>query len=1041
MKQKIRLRTVLLLLVFAAVAPGMAVVIYSTVTLERDELVRAREHLQSVTKLAAATQEQWVDGVRQILTTVASGPSVRRDDLRALCGEFLRNVKASSPTYTNIGILDLQGHIQCEALDSGGAADLSSRRYFRDVTRTKQFSVGDFVISHRSGYKALSFGMPVFDYSGKLSGVAFAGVNLAYPSQQLEALSLPRQLHITVSDAAGNLLAANDGDRSSIGNPVADPVLRAAMLKRATTSMDSRIAGEEWLHELQSVSASGHAGLVVAVSVRKADALAIARSYFRQQLFIMLAASLTGFLFALFLAQRTLGRPVARLLARMREVERGDGSVPMVSEATPASPGNSEFAELDAVFDNMLSKLRVNQMQLIKAQQITRVGFYQLELPTGLYTASPIVYDILGLDPAIGPITVAHYQSMLHPDDRVLVNEHRDRLFKGGQPLRLQYRVVRQDGEVRWIDGFGFVEKDKHGTPLSYSGAIQDITERVTSEQDARNTEKRFQLLFENSLDGVLQTAPDGTILAANAAACDIFGMTEEQLRQRGREGIVLASDSRLGPLLRQRADTGRARGQLTMVRADGSHFEAELTSSMYADTRGHLISSIVMRDITDRIKSEQHIHRLAFFDALTDLPNRRLLMDRLGLLLAAAQRSGHIGAVLFIDLDHFKNVNDARGHAIGDALLQQVARRLASMMRTEDTVARMGGDEFVVLLPDLATEFTAAAQAAMTVADKLRHALTQPFSIDGQQYVSGGSIGVTLLPKAGQTADDLLREADTAMYRAKHAGRNRIAFFENAMQSEVEVRLGLENDLAQAIGSMQLEMFLQPQFDCDGAPIGGELLMRWTHPERGAVSPDVFIPVAKASGLILVLGDWVVREGCLALLRLQQAGKPIPISINVSPTQFRQADFVQRVRTILTETGAPASQLIFEVTEGLLIDNLDETILRMRELVAMGIRFSIDDFGTGYSSLAYLRQLPLYELKIDRSFVMDTPTDAGSTAIVQSILAMAGHLGLHVVAEGVETVEQAEFLRDAGCGALQGYLFAKPMRIDAWLQRELQTL
>jgi EAL domain-containing protein (putative c-di-GMP-specific phosphodiesterase class I) len=299
----------------------------------------------------------------------------------------------------------------------------------------------------------------------------------------------------------------------------------------------------------------------------------------------------------------------------------------------------------------------------------------------------------------------------------------------------------------------------------------------------------------------------------------------------------------------------------------------------------------------------------------------------------------------------------------------------------------------------------------------------------------------VTLLPKDGQTADDLLREADTAMYRAKHAGRNRIAFFEAEMQLEVEGRLGLENDLAQAIGTAQLSMLMQPQFNCDGKPIGAEMLMRWMHPVRGAISPAAFIPVAEASGLILELGDWVVRQGCDALLRLQQADQLVPISINVSPSQFRQRDFVERVRGILAESGAPASQLIFEVTEGLLIDNLDETILRMHELAAMGIRFSIDDFGTGYSSLAYLRKLPLYELKIDRSFVMDTPADAGSTAIVQSILAMAAHLHLHVVAEGVETTEQADFLRAAGCAAMQGYLFARPMQLDAWLQRELQTL
>ena len=1037
MKQKIRLRIVLLMLVIVAVAPTIAAIIYSTITLQRDELSRARGELLSVTKLAAASQEQWIDGVRQILTTVASGPSVRRSDLRPLCTEFLRNVKSVAKSYSNIGVVDLKGQLQCEAVESDHSVDRSSRRYFRDAIALQKFSIGELVISYSSHNKALGFGMPVFDYAGTLSGVAFAGIDLANASFKLEALSLPNQLRIIVSDMNGTLLATNRPSNELVGTLVNDPVLRAAMISHAASSVDSQMGGEVWLHSIKAIDVSGNAGLIVAVSVREVDALATARSHFRSQLLIMLVASFVGFLSALLLAQQTLGQPIARLLARMREVERRGGTEP---NALVPVRGNAEFAEIDAVFSSMLAKLHTNQMQLIKAQQITRVGFYELDLAAGLYTASPIVHDILGLDLDIGSVTIAQYQALLHPDDRALVNEHRQRLFDGGQPLRLKYRIVRPDGEIRWIDGFGFVEKDQYGKPLAYSGAIQDITERMISEEGARDTEKRFQLLFENSLDGVLQTAPDGTILSANAAACEIFGWTEEQLRQRGRDGVVLKSDPRLARMLEERSRTGKARGQLSMIRADGTIFEAELTSSAYADERGNVFTSLVMRDITDRIKTEQHIHRLAFFDALTELPNRRLLMDRLGILLAAAQRSGQIGAVLFIDLDHFKNVNDARGHAVGDALLQQVAHRLAALMRAEDTVARMGGDEFVVLLPDLATDFTNAAQSAMKVAEKLRHALTQPFVINGQQYVSGGSIGVTLLPKELQTSDDLLREADTAMYRAKQGGRNRIAFFEAKMQFDVEDRLGMENDLAQAIGTSQLSMVMQPQFDCDGKPIGAELLMRWMHPQRGAVSPAVFIPVAEASGLILELGDWIVRQGCEALLRLQQAGQLVPISVNVSPSQFRQSDFVERIRGILAETGAPASQLIFEVTEGLLIDNLDETILRMHQLVTMGIRFSIDDFGTGYSSLAYLRQLPLYELKIDRSFVMDIPTDAGSTAIVQSILAMAAHLDLHVVAEGVETDAQMNFLRDAGCTALQGYLLARPLQIDAWLHRVMQS-
>jgi EAL domain-containing protein (putative c-di-GMP-specific phosphodiesterase class I) len=348
--------------------------------------------------------------------------------------------------------------------------------------------------------------------------------------------------------------------------------------------------------------------------------------------------------------------------------------------------------------------------------------------------------------------------------------------------------------------------------------------------------------------------------------------------------------------------------------------------------------------------------------------------------------------------------------------------------------VARLGGDEFVILTTHLTADHDAGGRAAMAVASKVREALEQPFMIHGEPYSTSASIGVTLLPKPGQSADDLLREADTAMYRAKAAGRNRIAFFEAAMQSEVEERLALEHDLALAITQDQLALHLQPQVDRTGHAVGAELLLRWAHPVRGQVPPSTFIPVAEDSPLMLRLGHWVMDQAFRTQVALQAAGHTLPLSINVSPRQFRQSGFVRHVSDLLASTGANPARLVFEVTEGLLIENLDRTIARMNEIAALGIRFSIDDFGTGYSSLAYLKRLPLYEIKIDKSFIDDTPTDPNDTAIVQMILSMARHMGLKVVAEGVETREQADFLLAHGCDALQGYLFAKPAPVSDWL-------
>jgi diguanylate cyclase (GGDEF)-like protein len=425
---------------------------------------------------------------------------------------------------------------------------------------------------------------------------------------------------------------------------------------------------------------------------------------------------------------------------------------------------------------------------------------------------------------------------------------------------------------------------------------------------------------------------------------------------------------------------------------------------------------------------------QLAFYDPLTGLPNRRLLLDRLAALLASSERQQVFSAVMFIDLDRFKTINDARGHATGDHLLRLVAQRLSDLVRKSDTVARIGGDEFVVLLGHLAPDLAAAGNAAQAVAEKIRAALAQEFEIAGQDYASSASIGVTLLPKFGVNADDLLREADTAMYRAKGGGRNGIAFFEAAMQAEVERRLTLERELAQAIEQERLHMVFQPQFDCHGRLHGAELLMRWERDDGSAVSPAIFIPLAEDAGLIVPLGMWALRQACLAQQRMAAMGLALPLSVNVSPQQFRQPDFVQQVRGVLQDHGVAPALLILEVTEGLFVEKLEETVARMAELSGMGVRFSIDDFGTGYSSLAYLKRMPLYELKIDRSFIMDMPDDANDVVIVQTILAMARQMGLRVVAEGVETQAQADFLAAHGCHALQGYLLGRPAPLPALL-------
>ncbi|MFN4005355.1 MAG: putative bifunctional diguanylate cyclase/phosphodiesterase [Hylemonella sp.] len=433
-------------------------------------------------------------------------------------------------------------------------------------------------------------------------------------------------------------------------------------------------------------------------------------------------------------------------------------------------------------------------------------------------------------------------------------------------------------------------------------------------------------------------------------------------------------------------------------------------------------------------LRTTRALNRLAHYDELTGLPNRRLLTDRLAHTLAAARQAPLGGVLLCLDLDRFKNINDGRGPAVGDALLVAVAQRLIRLVHSQDTLARLGGDEFAVLATHAAGDAETEARAAMSLATRLRNAFDEPFDVEGERYAISASIGVVLLERPPQTADEMLRNADTAMHRAKAAGRNRIAFFETAMQQEVEERLALERALAQAIGRGELALHAQSQLDASGTVVGLELLLRWQHPQWGSIPPARFIPIAEESHLIVQLGEWVLEQACRIQRQLREAGHALPLAINVSPRQFHQSDFVERVQAVLQRTGAHGRGLVFEVTEGMLVSNLERTAAHMGALAALGIRFSVDDFGTGYSSLAYLKRLPLHELKIDRSFIHDAPHSANDAAIVTMILSMARHLGLKVVAEGVETPEQADFLVAHGCDAMQGFLYAHPEPLDAWL-------
>jgi diguanylate cyclase (GGDEF)-like protein len=467
------------------------------------------------------------------------------------------------------------------------------------------------------------------------------------------------------------------------------------------------------------------------------------------------------------------------------------------------------------------------------------------------------------------------------------------------------------------------------------------------------------------------------------------------------------------------------------------SWFEISLTKKLDStDCESRFI--VLSRNITQRKSSEEEINKLAFYDPLTELPNRRLMLDRLRQALAISARSGRMGAVLFLDLDNFKTLNDTQGHDMGDLLLQQVGKRLTQCIRQGDTVARLGGDEFVVMIEDLSENYEMAAAQAESIGGKLLTSICQPYRLAGLDYLITPSIGVTLYTDQHQSTDELLKQADLAMYQAKSSGRNTLRFFDPAMQAVITARVGLESDIRAGILKDQFQLYYQPQIDRDGNTTGAEVLLRWPHPERGMISPASFIPLAEETGLILPLGNWVLETACtqLALWAHNDRMKGLTLSVNVSSRQFRQPDFMPYVLDLISYTGVNPRRLKLELTESLLVDDMDDTTIKMTALKERGVGFSLDDFGTGYSSLSYLKRLPLDQLKIDQSFVRDLMTDANDAAIARAVITLGHSLGLTVIAEGVETQAQRDYLHQQGCDAYQGYLMGRPMPLTDFEHR-----
>lgn len=1076
----------MLLLALLALIPALLYAASLIVEQRRMATVAAERQVLRLARLGAARYQGLTAGAEQLLRTLAQLPAVVGASTPA-CEQLFAELLAGRPRYLNLSVIALDGRALCSARPDLAAIDLENLRHYVGALREREFVVGKYHFERTAAHATAGYAYRLLDSRGRLYAFVHAAIGTNWLTRLVQDAALPGQAVLALFDDTSTVLVRLPGDDRRSGEPVLDATeLKAAVAARGEGTLSAaglddtpRLYGYVPLAENEPWS------LRIAVGLPEATIYAPVEELQRKTIIGAFAVAVILLLIVNKAADFLVLRHVNALLRTTRRLGAGE-----LSARTGIARRNSEIHQLARTFDEMAEALQAREADSRRAQEaLTQseerfrrlaenapdaIYRYRIYPTRGFEYLSPAVERLFGYTPAAFYADPDLGMKIVYLEDReLLINVTRGRVLG-----TVEMRWVLKDGRIVWTEQRNVPVYDADGRRVAMEGIARDITARKQREQELRLLQS-IMLAVSEAED--MEAAPSIVLRAVCEATGWVLGQAWVPATADGR--VLFCSPAWYGrePGLEPfRAicerwivdvtDVGvhaRVARERTPVwvrdlaeEADFNRREHALRAGLNAmimvpvsagaeleaiiefftrqprpedETLAQTVSSVAAQlgAVIRRKRSEERLSYLAHHDVLTGLPNRALFSDRLRQALYEANRQGRLVGVAFLDLDRFKNINDSLGHETGDLLLQGVAERLRASVRETDTVARISGDEFMLVLPNL-THVDDAARIAQKILAALRH----PFTVASQELYVSASLGLAIYPHDAKDVEGLLRNADVAMYRAKETGRNAYQFYAAEMTALAQEHLHLEGALRRALERGEFVLHYQPILElATGAVTGAEALLRWRHPERGMVDPAQFIGLAEETGLIVPIGEWVLRSACAQCQAWEREGLgPLRLAVNISPRQFQSLDLADTVDAILRETGLPAERLELELTEGVLLNNPENTIANMDRLSVRGVRLSVDDFGTGYSSLSYIKRLPIDQLKIDRSFVRDIPHDEDDAAIATAIIAMAHNLKLSVVAEGVETLEQLAFLRAHRCDLMQGDYFSSALSSEAYV-------